>query len=84
MMSHELAYDLLPAFSLDAVDRDEHEQIEVHLDECPRCRAELDAYRDVAAALGNSVESLPDALWASIAGRLTVSKRPMFSPNWIS
>jgi hypothetical protein len=72
MMSHESAYELLPAFSLDAVDSDEHEEIEDHLAECPRCRAELDAHRDVAAALGNSVESLPEGLWSSIANRLVI------------
>jgi anti-sigma-K factor RskA len=72
MISHELAYDLLPAFSLDAVDNNEHNAIEAHLAECPRCRAELDAHRDVAAALGNSVEPLPEGLWSSIAGRLLV------------
>jgi Anti-sigma-K factor rskA/Putative zinc-finger len=72
MMSHELAYDLLSAFSLDAVDSDEHRQIEGHLADCPRCRAELDPHRDVAAALGNSVEPLPEGLWSSIADRLVI------------
>ena len=70
MMSHDEASDLLAVFALDAVDSDEHEEIEAHLAECPRCRAELDAHRDVAAALGNSVESLPEGLWSSIASRL--------------
>jgi anti-sigma factor RsiW len=70
MMSHEQASELLAVFALDAVDDDEHEQIEAHLAECPRCRAELDAHRDVAAALGNSVEPLPEGLWANIASRL--------------
>jgi anti-sigma-K factor RskA len=70
MMSHDEASDLLAVFALDAVDSDEHEQIEAHLAECPRCRAELDAHRDVAAALGNSVEPLPEGLWSSIASRL--------------
>ena len=50
--------------------RDEHELIEAHLAECPRCRAELDAHREVAAALGNSVEPLPEGLWSSIASAL--------------
>jgi anti-sigma-K factor RskA len=81
MMSHELAYDLLSAFSLDAVDSHEYDEIESHLAECPRCRAELDAHRDVAAALGNSVEPLPEGLWSSIAGRLLIGPdeepRPM-------
>jgi anti-sigma-K factor RskA len=70
MMSHDEASDLLAVFALDAVDSDEHEEIEAHLAVCPRCRAELDAHRDVAAALGNSVESLPEGLWSSIASRL--------------
>ncbi len=70
MMTHDEASDLLAVFALDAVDSDEHEEIEAHLAECPRCRAELDAHRDVAAALGNSVESLPEGLWSSIASRL--------------
>ena len=70
MMTHEEASELLAVFALDAVDSDEHEQIEAHLAECPRCRAELDAHREVAAALGNSVEPLPEGLWSSIASRL--------------
>ena len=57
-------------FALDALDDDEHEMIEAHLAECPRCRAELDAHREVAAALGNSVEPLPEGLWSSIASAL--------------
>jgi hypothetical protein len=72
MINHELAHELLSAFSLDAVDRDEYEQIEAHLTECPRCRAELDAHREVAAALGNSVEPLPEGLWSNISTRLMV------------
>ena len=69
-MTHDQVSELLGAFALDAVDRDEYEQIEAHLSECPRCRAEVDAHREVAAALGNSVEPLPEGLWESIAGRL--------------
>jgi anti-sigma-K factor RskA len=72
MMSHDEASELLAVFALDAVDSDEHEQIEAHLADCPRCRAELDAHRDVAAALGNSVEPLPEGLWSSIAGQLLI------------
>jgi anti-sigma-K factor RskA len=70
MMSHQQASELLAVFALDAVDGDEYEQIEAHLAECPRCRAELDAHWDVAAALGNSVEPLPEGLWSNIASRL--------------
>jgi anti-sigma-K factor RskA len=70
MMSHDEAAELLAVFALDAVDRHEYNEIEAHLAECPRCRAELDAHREVAAALGNSVEPLPEGLWSSIASRL--------------
>jgi anti-sigma factor RsiW len=70
MMTHEEAIDFLATYALDAVDAEERAQIEEHLAECPRCRTELDAFREVTTALGNSVEPLPDGLWTSIASRL--------------
>jgi anti-sigma-K factor RskA len=69
-MSHDEASDLLGAYALDAVDGDEFTELEAHLETCPRCRAELDSLRDVAAAMGNSVESPPEGLWSQIAVRL--------------
>ena len=69
-MSHEEASELLGAYALDAVDGDELDALEAHLATCPRCRAELDSLREVAAAIGNSVEPLPEGLWSSIASRL--------------
>jgi hypothetical protein len=70
MMTHDEVSELLATYSLDAVSRGEQTQIETHLAECPRCRAELDAHREVAAAMGNSVEPLPEGLWSSIVSRL--------------
>jgi anti-sigma-K factor RskA len=70
MMSHEEASDLLGAYALDAVDGDEFTELEEHLETCPRCRAELDSLREVATAMGNSVEPPPEGLWSQIAGRL--------------
>src|SRR5277367_4973852 len=69
-MSHDEAGDLLGAYALDAVDGDEYAELEEHLDTCPRCRAELDSLREVAAAMGNSVEPVPEGLWSQIALRL--------------
>jgi anti-sigma-K factor RskA len=69
-MSHDEASDLLGAYALDAVDGDEFSELETHLEACPRCRAELDSLRDVAAAMGNSVEQPPEGLWSQIAVRL--------------
>ena len=70
VMTHDEASDLLGAYALDAVDGDEYTELEEHLDTCPRCRAELDSLREVAAAMGNSVEPLPEGLWSQIAIRL--------------
>ncbi len=70
-MTHDHASGLLAVFALDAVEGDEIAQLENHLADCPRCRIELDAYSEVAAALGNSVEPLPDGLWANISSRLS-------------
>jgi anti-sigma-K factor RskA len=70
MMTHTEAEELLASFALDAVDEDERQLVEDHLAQCPRCRAELDAHREVAAALGNSVEPVPEGLWSAIATRL--------------
>jgi anti-sigma-K factor RskA len=69
-MSHDEASDLLGAYALDAVDGDEFAELEEHLETCPRCRAELDSLREVAAAMGNSVEPVPEGLWSQIALRL--------------
>jgi hypothetical protein len=67
MLTHQEASELLAVYALDAVDEDEHALLELHLAACPRCRAELDDHREVAAALGNSVEPLPEGLWSSIS-----------------
>lgn len=69
-MSHDEASELLGAYALDAVDGEELPELELHLTTCPRCRAELDRLREVAAAMGNSVEPLPEGLWSGIASRL--------------
>jgi anti-sigma-K factor RskA len=69
-MTHDEAGDLLSAYALDAVDGDEFTELEEHLETCPRCRAELDSLREVAAAMGNSVEPVPEGLWSQIALRL--------------
>ncbi len=69
-MSHDKASELLGAYALDAVDGDECTELEAHLETCPRCRAELDSLREVAAAMGNSVEPLPEGLWSRIATHL--------------
>ena len=71
---HDEVVELLGAYALDAVEGDEARRIERHLAECPRCRAEMDELREVAAALAvqNALEAEqpPPELWARISGGL--------------
>ena len=67
-MTHHEADELLGAYALDAVDGEERADFEAHLTSCPRCRVELDALREVAAAMGTTVERPPESLWPKIAG----------------
>ena len=67
---HAEIEELLGAYALDAVERDEAEEVERHLLECPRCRAEVAAHREVAASLAYTGASAPDGVWDRIAGAL--------------
>lgn len=69
-MTHAEAHELLAALALDAVEDDERQAVEDHVAGCPRCQSELDALLEVAGALGNSVEPLPEHLWSSISSRI--------------
>ncbi len=80
MMTHGEIGELLGAHALDAVVGDECRVVEGHLERCPRCRVEFDAFRGVAAGLGNSMAPLPEGLWLSIERRLNDGEdvpRPM-------
>lgn len=71
LIGHQSVNELIAAFALDAVPRTEHERIAAHLNECPCCREELDAFRAVAAAMADSLESLPGGLWLRVSRQLT-------------
>jgi anti-sigma-K factor RskA len=81
VITHDEAHDLLAAFSLDAVNDIEQDQIESHIKECPRCAAELVALRDVASALGNCVEPVPEDLWSVISSRIAVPEQAEQRPS---
>jgi uncharacterized protein (UPF0212 family) len=70
MMSHDEASELLAVAALHAVDAETLAAIEEHAATCPRCQSELDSFRVVASALGNSVEELPEGLWTNISSQL--------------
>jgi len=70
MASHDEIEELLGAYALDAVDGDERAMVEDHLRDCPRCRDEVEAHREVAAHLSFAGASAPEGLWSRIASEL--------------
>jgi len=75
-VNHENVAELLGAYALDAVDADEAATIEAHLNECPRCVAELTQHREVAALLANAGSDASAELWDRIAARLAPPGNP--------
>lgn len=69
-MRHEEIQELLGAFALDAVEGDEAEQVELHLRECGKCRAEVADHREVATFLAHAGTSAPDGIWDRIAAEI--------------
>jgi anti-sigma factor RsiW len=76
-LSHQELQELTGAFALDAVEPDEREAMELHLLECPRCRAEVAEYREVAAFLAHNGHTAPEGLWDRIAGALEEAPPPL-------
>jgi hypothetical protein len=76
-LSHDEIVELLGAYALNAVEPDERTIVEEHLEDCPRCRAEVQEHVWVATRLGNSGGDAPDGLWERIAGTLEEAAPPM-------
>lgn len=70
LMNHAEASELLGAYALDAVERDEAAAVEAHLDNCPRCRDELRAHREVVGLLASAGQEAPDGLWDRVVARI--------------
>lgn len=88
-LRHDEVEELLGAYALDAVDDDERALVDAHLATCPRCRAEVDAHREVAAHLAQTGAPAPDHLWDRIAGALEGEPAPPLRlvrarPRWAS
>jgi hypothetical protein len=69
-LTHTEIEELLGAYALDAVDADEAEAIELHLRDCPRCRAEVAEHREVAALLAHGGSAAPEGVWGRILDEL--------------
>ena len=76
-MTHDEMIDLLGAYALDAVDDEERDLIDLHLLECPRCRAEVAEHREVASLLAHSGSDAPPGLWDRIVGTLDAAPPPL-------
>jgi anti-sigma factor RsiW len=69
-LRHDEVEELLGAYALDAVDPEEADAVEAHLADCPRCRAEVDAHREVAAYLARGGAPAPEQVWSRIAAAI--------------
>ncbi len=67
---HDEVQELLGVYALDALDGDELAEIELHLAECPRCRAEVEEYREAAAQLAFTGMEAPAGVWQKIQAAL--------------
>lgn len=73
--SCERCQDSLPWYAANSLSNDERAAMERHLATCGRCRAALEEWREVAAALNRADEHIPldtasVATWASISSQL--------------
>ena len=79
-LSHAELRELLGAYALDAVDDDERQAVERHLETCPSCRTEVGEHREVAALLAAGWVPAPEGVWDRIAGALDEAPPPMRVP----
>jgi anti-sigma-K factor RskA len=66
-------HDQSAAYAIDALDDDERRRFEVHLDDCARCRDDVDAFRMAAAGLAIAEPSPPPP--ANLRGRILDAAR---------
>jgi hypothetical protein len=76
MISHAEAEELLGAYALDAVDREEAEAVEAHLEDCPRCRDELRNNREVVGMLAYAGHEAPPGLWDRVVAQINETAAP--------
>jgi anti-sigma factor RsiW len=73
-MNHGQAWELIPWFVNGSASTEQRERIEQHMEQCPQCRAEIAAQRELMQAMRTppAVESMPHAslqkLWTRIDG----------------
>jgi hypothetical protein len=69
-LTHAEIQELLGVYALDAVEGEERDAVELHLRECPRCRAEVAEHREVAALIAHGGTPAPAGVWDRIVTAL--------------
>lgn len=64
--AHDELQSLLGAYALDAVDPEEAAELERHVAQCPRCRAELSHHLAAAPLLGGAGGEAPAGVWEKV------------------
>ncbi|MEW6155283.1 MAG: anti-sigma factor [Actinomycetota bacterium] len=79
-LSHFEVRELLGAYALDAVDGEESEAVERHLEECGICRTEVSEHREVASLMAAGWVPAPEGVWDRIASSLEETPPAMRPP----
>ena len=74
---HDDYSELLGAYSLDALEVEERDRVEVHLRTCPWCTAEVAEHREVASFLSHSGTDAPEGVWDKILAELSPPAPPL-------
>lgn len=69
-LGHPDVQELLGAFALDALEPTEADAVDLHLRDCPRCRAEVEEFRETAAMLAYGGVDAPPGVWEKIQAAL--------------
>jgi hypothetical protein len=76
-LTHEEAGEFLGVYAVDALDADEREAVERHLDGCAFCRAEVQEHVEMAGLLSTGVFGAPSSVWERISGELEGMPPPL-------
>ncbi|HEU0027461.1 MAG TPA: zf-HC2 domain-containing protein [Ktedonobacterales bacterium] len=88
-LSCERHQDSLPWYVTNSLSDGERAEMERHLASCERCRAALDEWRDVAAAMRRADENIPPdtaslTTWARIAHQLGAQAEPAYKSSKVN
>lgn len=80
-MIHDEIEELLGAYALHATDAGERAEIEAHLADCPRCRAEVEGHEEMAAMFASPSTEAPPGLWEKIARSIAEDRSHAAPPD---